>query len=90
MFYCLSICIMLIKKALGICAEGLWISCAEGLWIRAGVRLWDRHPNQKVSLVNLYSGLKTRVLPLLEGNNKKQKTITHNSTLDNQIFMHIQ
>ena len=47
-------------KALGICAEGLWIR-AEFLY---NIRWQEEHPTHKLSLVHLHSELQARVLPL--------------------------
>ena len=56
-----------------------------------GIDWWEGHSVHKISLVSLYLELiKARVLHPLEGNNKEQKTVTHNNTSDNPIFMHIQ
>ena len=56
-----------------------------------GIDWWEGHSVHKISLVSLYLELiEARVLHPLEGNNKEQKTVTHNNTLDNPIFMHIQ
>ena len=73
-------------KVLGIYAEGSWVR-TDFFYV---VRLWKGHPTRKISLLNLYSKLKTRVLPPLEVNNKRQKINTYSTTSDNPIFIHIQ
>ena len=60
-------------KALGICTEGFRVR-ADFL---NAVRWWEGYPICKISLVNLYSELKTLVLIPLKVNNKGRKTNTY-------------
>ena len=56
---------------------------AFGLGLISSMRLnsrKDRHPICKISFVDLYSELDTRVLPHLKGNNNWCKTNTHRHT----------
>ena len=67
-------------KVLGICAEDFWTRAD----FHYEVRWFKGHSTSKISLVNLYSEVKSRGLSPLEMNNKRRKRNI------NSIFMHIQ